>query len=322
MVEFSIIIPVYNAEKTLERCLESIRGQCFSNYEVILIDDGSSDNSFKICTQYAEKDCRYFVVHQENRGPSAARNIGVDIAKGKWICFVDSDDSISYDYLQTIFDVVQKEEAEAIFLGYYKVSENGEKEECIPINAYDNDKVKTLMALSENDMFGYTWIKCLKKEIIRDVRFDETLNLFEDEIFTCYIMQNCKKINVIKKAIYNYFLGNANSLIGRTHEDYCLKCDRVYRAWDKMLEGYSGKRSFMNHKANSFVSRSYYYAFERKIDIRYYFGQLKDTMYFENHTNQNVLDEFVKKGNYLKLYFAKMKYRIKIDIAKCLHRRK
>ena len=100
--KISVIIPVYNAEKTLHRCIDSILAQTFSDFEVLLIDDGSKDKSGEICDEYARKDSRIKVCHKENGGVSSARNMGLDNAKGEWITFVDADDYIASDFLSAI----------------------------------------------------------------------------------------------------------------------------------------------------------------------------------------------------------------------------
>lgn len=314
MLEFSIIIPVYNAEKTLERCLKSINEQTFSDYEVILIDDGSSDSSLSICEKFENRDSRYHVIHQSNSGPSVARNAGLDVAKGEWVCFVDSDDTVEGDYLQTIFSATQESKVDVVFMGYYKLYENGEKVSFIPNDTYES-KTQTLIYLSERDMFGYTWIKCFRREIIKKCRFDSSLNLFEDEVFTCQVLPRCGSVGVVQKPIYNYYTGNGNTLVGRTHDDYCLKCDKVYKAWNEMLSIESIRQSFMNKKANSFVSCCYYYAFERNVDIKKFFGYMRETTFFQEHTDVSVWDELVINGNYKKLYFAKKRYQAKVYIS-------
>ncbi len=318
MLDFSIIIPVYNAEKTLERCLNSINEQTFLNYEVILIDDGSTDQSLNICQKYEMQNQRYRVVHQMNSGPSAARNVGLDMAMGKWVCFVDSDDFIETSYLQDILNSIQKYDADVVFIGHHKVFENGKKEIFLPCELSDTN-VKTILELSEQDMFGYTWIKAFRRECVKDIRFNSTLNLFEDEVFTCQVIPNCKKIGVVKKPVYNYNVGDGSSLIGRTHEDYCLKCDMVYNAWKAMLAGTQEIQHLMLVRANKFVSRCYYYAFERQVDIQTFFSQLKETTFFQEHTDRICFDDAVRRGNYKKLYFEKTKYQIKVKISSVLH---
>ena len=124
---FSVIVPVYNAEKTLRRCLDSILRQTFSDYEVILVDDGSKDSSLDICKSYCAKDKRFSVLHQENSGVSKARNRGLDSAKGNYICFVDSDDTITSDYLEQVNNAATAQKTDAIFIGYREVDGFGDE---------------------------------------------------------------------------------------------------------------------------------------------------------------------------------------------------
>ena len=104
----SIIVPIYNTEKYLEDCLQSILNQTFSDYELILVNDGSTDSSPEICEQYAERDGRIRVIHKENGGVSSARNCGIEIAQGNYIWFVDSDDTIAYDALQVLNEYIRE----------------------------------------------------------------------------------------------------------------------------------------------------------------------------------------------------------------------
>ncbi len=320
MVDFSIIVPIYNAEKILRKCLDSICEQTFESYEVILIDDGSTDQSLSICKRYEIQNKRFRVHHQNNAGPSAARNAGLDIAEGKWICFVDSDDCIEASYLQEIWDAAQNYDADVVFIGHNKVNENGTKEDFIPGEVMETN-IKTALALSEHDMFGYTWIKAFRRDSIKEIRFDTSLNLFEDEVFTCQVLPYCRRIGVVNKPIYNYNIGDGSSLIGRTHQDYCLKCDKVYQAWKVMLDGCQEKANILAKKANSFVSRCYYYAFERKVNIQSYFSHLRETSFFKEHTDKIKFDDAVRSENYAKLSFEKLKYQSKICISAILHKR-
>lgn len=318
MVDFSIIIPIYNAEKTLRKCLDSICEQTFDNYEVILIDDGSTDQSFSICKGYEIQNKKFRVFHQENAGPSAARNVGLGIAEGQWICFVDSDDYIEASYLQDIQDAAQSFDADVVFVGHNKVNESGTKETFLPGEVLETN-IKTALVLSERDMFGYTWIKAFRRDSIKDIRFDCSLNLFEDEVFTCQVLPNCRRIGMVNKPIYNYNVGDGSSLIGRTHQDYCLKCDKVYQAWKGMLGGCQEAAHILTKKANGFVSRCYYYAFERHVNIQSYFSHLRETTFFKEHTEKTKFDDAVRNNNYKKLRFEKMKYQTKVRISAILN---
>ena len=123
MPEFSVIIPVYNVEKYLGKCIDSILAQTFRDYELILIDDGSLDKSGEICEQYAMKDSRIVVVHQKNGGVSAARNTGIDKAQGRYITFIDSDDSVENNYLSSMYTI--SEDIDLVIGGIKHIEING-----------------------------------------------------------------------------------------------------------------------------------------------------------------------------------------------------
>ena len=117
----SVIVPIYNVEQYLEKCIESIISQTYKNLQIILIDDGSNDKSGKICNKYAEKDKRVVVIHKENAGVSEARNTGLDNAKGEWITFVDADDWIEEEYCQRLYNLVIETNSDVALCGYNRV---------------------------------------------------------------------------------------------------------------------------------------------------------------------------------------------------------
>lgn len=318
MPEFSIIIPVYNAEKTLERCLDSVCTQTYLDYEVVLIDDGSTDKSLEICKKYERENEKFHVIHQSNSGPSVARNAGLNFSTGKRICFVDSDDFIEESYLQDIWNVGNQMDADVVFIGYNRWKENKLCDSLLP-DHLEETNIKTAIAFSEKDVFGYTWIKIFSREVIKNIQFDPMLNLFEDEVFTCRVFSNCRKIGIVNKPIYNYISDDDNSLIGRTHEDYCILCDRVYQEWKKMLEKTQEVEVILGVKANKFVLRCYYYAFEHQINIHDFFSQLSETEFFSEHTENQKLDDYVRKGFYKTLQFEKIKYQLKVRVSLVLH---
>ena len=124
MPEISVIVPVYNVEKYLVQCIESIKMQTFENWELILVDDGSQDNSGMICDEYAQKDNRIKVVHQKNRGVSTARNSGVKFATGKYISFVDSDDYIVPNFFEIMLEKLIAYKADMVRCGFYEFNDN------------------------------------------------------------------------------------------------------------------------------------------------------------------------------------------------------
>jgi len=210
----SIIIPVYNTEEYLAECINSILEQTYNDWELILVDDGSTDNSGDICDDFAQRDSRIKVLHTENRGASHARNAGIEHATGKWISFVDSDDWISSDYVDTIANT--NEDYDIIYFNLVKKFSNGFENYLHTPSLISKDRKGTEEILFQlkygplGDIFGWTCAKFYKSSIIKEnkIRFVEELTFREDEIFT---MQYCIHINSIKlidKYLYYYRIRN------------------------------------------------------------------------------------------------------------------
>lgn len=324
MVKYSVIVPVFNAEKTINRCLDSIIEQTYKDWELLLIDDGSSDNSFAICSDYSKRDRRIKVFQQENRGPSVARNIGLNHAVGEWICFVDSDDFISKDYLKKMDYVIQQnQELEMIFLGFRRLRSNGEILDIVIPEDNGYMGIKLAAYLSKQGVFGFTWIKIFRRAKIGKIRFRRDLNLFEDEVFTCEVMQQCREVFVLKEALYNYVC-TEDSLMQKTYEDYCGKSEEVYLAWKKLLitqNDWKDYKDFLENRANSFVSRCRYYGLENNVNLKSYFSNLKETLFFKEHTYITHMDKLIIDDKYIQLWMEKKKYMIKSWIASHIKRR-
>ena len=163
----SVVVPVYNVEKYIDKCINSIINQTYKNLEIILVDDGSPDNCGNICDEYAKKDNRIIVIHKENGGVSSARNIGIKNAKGKWITFVDSDDWIENDYVEKLSKIGIQNKAEVVLCGYNRINNNDKQ----PINAIGEIKKYNsfeylIKTLNPQTGFGFCHMKLIKKEII------------------------------------------------------------------------------------------------------------------------------------------------------------
>ena len=312
---FSFIIPVYNAEKTIARCLESIQRQSFADFEVIIIDDGSRDNSLAICSKYAKKDKRFLVLHQENSSASAARNRGLKSAKGQYLCFVDSDDFISPDYLSCLYEETVREHVDAVFFGYHSVNREGRI-----LKSYQPptglDGIALLAALSERDMFGYTWIKCFASEIVGEIQFPEDLPIFEDEVFACTVLERARAVKALPKQLYYYTCEGENMLTRQVFQDYCFFSDQVFTSWENLMCDVPEGEAFLQKKANSFVGRCRYYGFERNVERRMFFESLVSTRFFRIHTNWTALDRKIERGNWLGVEAAFLAYKAKLKLTK------
>lgn len=213
----SIIIPIYNAEKYLEKCITSILGQSYSDFELLLIDDGSRDGSAVICNYFRKRDSRIKYFYQQNKGVSAARNNGLEKASGKYLTFVDADDWIEETYLEKLFTGIEKKEL--ALCGYKQIEEDREFyiyeaklkaiKNILPFFAKENlvfGEKNSIVDLSS--VKGYVWRCLFLKETIDDnkIHFDENVFLSEDLIFLLtYINSICiKEIAYVEEYLYNY----------------------------------------------------------------------------------------------------------------------
>ena len=318
MAQFTFIIPVYNAENVLVRCLSSIEAQSIDNYEVIMIDDGSTDGSLAVCVEYAERHSDWYIITQKNSGPSKARNRGLDCANGDYICFLDSDDYLSDDYLSQLQMQITEIQPDVIFFGYQKEFSDKDPEVFKPETEFA-DKTELCYWLSRNDLYGYTWVKSFSRKSIGQHRFNESMKLFEDEVFTCDVMKDCNTYAVIPKAIHHYVIGNTDALTMRTHENYCQLVDEVYSAWKRMLSDDSNQ-AILQNKANSFTSICRYYGLERNVSIKDFFGSLKRSSFFMDHSNITSFDTRIIKDQYLMIHMIKFAYSLKQKAYNLLHK--
>lgn len=212
MPQISIIVPVYNTEKYLHRCIDSILSQTFRDFELLLINDGSTDSSAIVCDEYLSLDSRIKVFHKENGGVSSARNFGLDRAMGEWITFIDSDDWVSEKYLENLYPV---NTAEVDFvISYAKCfGKNGE----IPQRKYEDrhvnpQEIETLFLKNDFSWQTSPWAKLYKKELCNDIRFVEGMHIGEDLMFLYTYIMRCARIYVSGSEYYNYDMSRDNTL--------------------------------------------------------------------------------------------------------------
>lgn len=204
--KITIIIAVYNTEKYLHKCINSIVKQSYHNLEIILVDDGSTDSCAVICNDFAKSDNRIKVLHQTNGGQGSARNKALDIATGDWIGFVDSDDWIDADMYEFLITSTHSEQAEIVECGWKKITENGEIEFITPPKKLIIDNEQAMHALVYGSGKGINTSVCnklFKRTIIDLIRFPE-VRAYEDDEFIHKVLWNAHKILITGEAKYNY----------------------------------------------------------------------------------------------------------------------
>ena len=239
--DFSVIIPVYNAESSIVRCMESLKKQNGYSFEVLVIDDGSTDSSGRICDRFAAENSEFRVYHRKNQGPSSARNFGLQLARGKYIAFVDSDDFVADNYFEKIENGFRQSDSDILFIGYTDCFVDGKMGLSHVPKQYSSDFYEMVAKLSENDLFGYTWCKVFRRTVIQNCKFHEELDLFEDEIFICDVLNGCHSIAVVEYPIYFYVRSNRTNLTGKVRQDYCNLQDYVYVSWSNLFAKYKDR---------------------------------------------------------------------------------
>ena len=213
----SVVVPVYNVEKYIDKCINSIINQTYKNLEIILVDDGSPDNCGNICDEYAKKDNRIIVIHKENGGLSDARNTGIEVSKGKYITFIDSDDYISDNYVSFLYNLIIEYKADISIGKHYVLYENGEINTATGKKYELEPKQALEMMLYGDDLDVSAWAKLYKKELFETVRYPKG-RLFEDAATTYKLIDLSKKIIFHSEPIY-YYIMRSDSISNKSFND-------------------------------------------------------------------------------------------------------
>ena len=228
--KISIIVPIYNTEKYLPKCIESIQNQTYKNLEIILVNDGSTDNSLTICQEFVEKDKRIIVIDKENEGVSSARNRGLDFASGEYIGFVDSDDYIAPDMYQQLLTACLENDADIAECGYYSVNENYEIVSIFPLkNAILNSNYESCRALVKGENTSVVnWNKLYKKPLFETIRFS-TYRYAVDFWVNSRIFYECKRKVALGSYLYYYLVRETSMWHAPFKEE---KIDALFSAKD------------------------------------------------------------------------------------------
>ena len=285
----SVIIPVYNVAKYLPRCLDSVIGQTYNNLEIILVDDGSTDNSLEICNQYAKQDKRIVVIHQENGGLSAARNSGMDHMHGEFFTFIDSDDWVTPDYCQTLWELLEQTNADFSWGGFTTVSSEGSF--CTTQEAFNwlSPKNKTLsldeivcLSIALNEHAAWAKLFCTKR--FGHLRFNGFYAQSEDLDFFIQILQFNAKIAYSSKIIYFYNRQNPHAITA----SFCfIHQEKILNQYDILRDLCIKNHCFRAlEELNDFVT-CFYCLFVTQTILK---GNNKDIqLFFSKHKNELAL---------------------------------
>lgn len=287
MPKISIIVPVYNVEEYLEKCIDSILNQIFKDFELILVNDGSTDNSLDICKRYKSIDDRICIIDKKNGGLSSARNAGLDIAKGEYIGFVDSDDYIHPQMYEILYDQIIKNKADISICNYEEVYNY---DECY-FHYNENNKPDTIIEYLSNIqsleridspegvIFVVAWNKLYKRDIFKNLRYKHGI-IHEDEYIIHRILYKCEKVVHIKKALYFYMQRDGSIMQEKTkitRIDYLLALsDRINFFYEKGLKDLQNKyeRLYLVEIFNIYPKLKKYKNYKKKLLLRLNFLKL------------------------------------------------
>lgn len=243
--KISIIVPVYRVEKYLSQCIESIITQTYTNFELLLIDDGSPDLSGKICDEYAEKDRRVRVYHKTNSGVSDTRNVGLKKARGEWILFVDSDDWLSSQCLETCSNAMADSQLDLLQFGYQRVCDDGQ---VLFSSKEHTEKLFIPDYIKEKKMLVTPWGNIFKRSIIAEynIRFNPKIKLGEDQLFVFEYIVHCEFCQRIPNSLY-FYRWNVNSASRNPKSEDCINSIVAFQnfRYRSLVEEYIQKGIFM-----------------------------------------------------------------------------
>lgn len=268
-VEISIIVPVYNIEHLLAKCINSILAQTFTNFELILVNDGSTDRSAEICNQYANLDKRIKVIHKKNGGTASSRNAGLDVAKGKYIGFVDNDDYINKYMYETLYNNAVIYSSDIVVCDYLNVGE-GKYYDTSEFNKnfktkHLNNKEALNNIFSNNPTFVYPWNKLYRKYLFDDIKY-EVGNLYDDETVAHKLLYKSNKVTYIQAELY-YYVKRLGSMVNTPF--HIKKFDRVYALKNREVFFRSKKEVELHQKAlKHYMETFFWYYFMARSNLK------------------------------------------------------
>lgn len=280
----SIIIPAYNAKKYLQECLESVIRQTYSNLEIIIIDDGSTDGTGVICDQYAIKDQRIRVEHQEKSGAAAARKRGIQISRGKYICFVDADDWIDLSMVEYMVAYIGN--CDLITTGCHYEGEDGwqlQRYDSFAAGVYKSEaeinyflhNFITYDDRMEDGILPFLWNKMFKREIAEEVieSVDLDIKYAEDRDFLFQYILKCQSICVVHKNFYHYRI-NSGSVVQSINKNFMSDLNRLYLSLERVFLQHPARKELMHQLQLFIMSRIYqithYMRFESEVQFVQY----------------------------------------------------
>ena len=293
--KISVIVPVYNVEQYLERCIDSIINQTYKNLEIILVNDGSTDNSGQLCDELAKKDDRIRVIHKKNGGLSDARNVGVDEAKAELIGFIDSDDYIDEDMYELLINNLKAANADLSMCGHYDVYNNVLEAQVVDKKTWELSPQEAIKMVMEAKILSVTAVnKLYKKSLFSELKF-EIGKIAEDAFIMIKLLDKCNKIVATNEKKY-YYVHRENSI---TTQKFSLKFLNVIEAYEQNKEIILEKYPELKEVAQMRMNWAYFYVLDRLLlDKDYNDKKLENKLisYLKDYSKSILTDSLFTKG--------------------------
>ncbi|MDY4079527.1 MAG: glycosyltransferase [Clostridium sp.] len=307
MVKVSIIVPIYNVEKYLSKCIDSIINQTFKEFELILVDDGSPDLCGEICDKYAKNDSRIVVIHKKNEGVSKARNEGIKVAKGNYIMFVDSDDYLENSMLEVMYSEITNELADIVVCGTNDINLEGKKNNAE--NIYDKMILNNVDALKyllyERPYNAVCWGKLYKRNLFNKYKFNEKTKIAEDLELLYKIFFITKKVVYIPNRLYNWLMRSdsaTNQKFNEAWNNEITICEKIIKFTEKKCP------EVRDFAIKRYVRINLYCINQviRYSGINEDFLKLKNNLKKYNLKDNSIISNKIKLKVFLLIYFSKV----------------
>jgi glycosyltransferase involved in cell wall biosynthesis len=203
-MEISIIIPVYNVSSFIEKCIKSLVDQSFKNFECIIVNDGTKDNSIKLVEGITKGDKRFKVYHQKNQGQGMARNLGLKYAQGNYICFIDADDFVEPYYLEVMYREIEKQKADVVCCGFNIITKDKSSLHVVSLESSSN--IESILHLLNGNDWGSLFNRIFKSNLVKDLNFNKGIGQDKPFIFELFVKNPISKVVYIDQCLYNYII--------------------------------------------------------------------------------------------------------------------
>lgn len=306
----SIIIPVYNSEKYIDACLNSVLNQSYKNIEVVIVNDGSKDNSLKAIQKYNNIDKRIKLIDQENSGPSEARNNGIIYATGRYIVFIDCDDTVESLYIEKLVNKINTENLDLVCCGYKDLSEYG-KIDYTDFKFKGNQSVIDFAKLVCKGTGGVPWGKIYKKDIIvkHNLKMDKEIFMCEDLVFVLEYVSHCKSFGCVDEHLYNYNRLNQNSISSNISIQYIENYKNVFERIRYILASINMEKDEIDEIIKDRIQGFTINLLEKQSLLRLKIGKLKALENIEVILSTDYIQQYISRfrsDNYIYKIYIKI----------------